>query len=67
MGSPITTLKLDECPNCQSKDIHCLGDEVIDEFRVEDLLCGECHCEWDQDIHIKTNEFNGSGSYVNYP
>ena len=67
MNSPIINLKLDECPNCQSKNIECLGTQVIDEFNVEDLMCMNCRCQWDQDLHIKTHEFNGSGSYVNYP
>ena len=66
MGSPIVNLNLDECPNCKSKNIECLGGEEIDEFNVEDLMCMNCRCEWDQNINVHTNEFC-NGSYVNYP
>ena len=66
MGSPIINLNLDECPSCKSKNIECLGTEVIDEFNIEDLMCMNCSCEWDQSINIYTNEFC-NGSYINYP
>ena len=55
MGSPIVNLNLDECPNCQSKNIECLGTEEIDEFNVEDLMCMNCRCEWDQSVNMNTN------------
>jgi hypothetical protein len=66
MDSPIVNLNLDECPNCDSKCIDCLGTEVIDEFRVEDLMCMNCRCEWDQSVNIYTNKFC-NGSYIRYP
>mgnify|MGYP003632666327 FL=1 len=66
MGSPIVNLNLDECPNCKSKNIDCLGTEEIDEFRVEDLICMNCSSQWDQSVNMNTNEFC-NGSYINYP
>ena len=66
MGSPIINLKIDECPNCKSKNIECLGTEEIDEFNIEDLMCMSCRCQWDQSVNMNTNEFC-NGSYVNYP
>ena len=67
MGSPIVNLKLDECPNCQSNNFSVQESEIIDEFRVEDLICLDCSCEWDQDINIHTDKFNGAGSYIRWP
>ena len=66
MGSPIVNLNLDECPNCDSKNIDCLGAEENDEFRVEDLMCMNCRCQWDQNINMETNEFC-NGNYITYP
>ena len=66
MGSPIVNLNLDECPNCKSKNIDCLGTEEIAEFRVEDLICMNCSSQWDQSVNMNTNEFC-NGSYINYP
>ena len=66
MSNPIVNLNLDECPNCDSKNIDCLDTEEIDEFRVEDLMCMDCSCQWDQNIYMSTNELC-SGNYINYP
>jgi hypothetical protein len=77
MGSPIVNLNLDECPNCKSKNIDCLDTREIsvfvdktcttyDEFNIEDLMCMNCRCQWNQSVNMNTNEFC-NGSYINYP